>query len=893
MKINLVKIYDSLAPSSDDQLMSYISQYRELNDRYKYFLEDDENMIELYVNCNRTISSFFKDDPIMDNVSCLQDYTYKLMALFSTDDSADTKSTLQNFQKYCTTFFNDKDAMRNFTSHTNFDSDLILMQNAEYGIFDYDITDIKNALKNGKMGHAVLKHLDNAPQIQKANNGKLPTSKQAFENKLLEIVYPGSHQNMELAKLCMQFSVLDGSFLTMLDLMKKGVLPSYNTSQGLRLQKKQEDNLPEVYVEYINEDTGTKYNFVKLASDDFRSMMLGSITGNCQTLNGGDASAFIIDGITRPNNGFYVMFNDKKEIVGQSYAWIGRDGKSITLEAPQFIKDRCPHIDIPKVFEEFGRQLEQQGYDRVTIGQHMAGIGGAKNFTHDSTYKTSEYHNIPQEGQKYHFTTARQYETYSSERLNNVRATITELTKFSSVSVDPKSIVSVKQGEALIDLINGDHTYGNMIHKYLFSPYVTQDWSPENLKTLLGKLKQLEETNDPKLGLITGESIKSWWVLGMTMDDVIDLPNSVIELLNSIQPCGECGSIWEIIQPNELVKNIKSAKSVSDIKREGLKLAKKYLYSNEVNSSYIDNFSDEQIEALSSRENLPVSSIAIVDFKISDCQFIKTQDVFDFVVENILYLDVYYLFNNKHVQDLLQEHSSLIEIKREILPTIVKFYSSLFSYFKFTTESLPDFAVDLLMDKKMLNFVLSNPEISKKLCSLFNESSSHDADNFKCEVLKCITGTEKDLISIDREKLDILILASIEEVFEHNAKLSDIFSLETIEKYTSSQLKILLSKPALLLYIYQITSVEQLASFDIPEIQTLLSFDSYNRPVLDTFTSSLKVSTFETIAKKLCPNHSWTEVFEVELREKNNQIYEEMLQAQESDFLYDQYEFEF
>lgn len=63
--------------------------------------------------------------------------------------------------------------------------------------------------------------------------------------------------------------------------MNIGTLPFIETKDGRILAPKPIDNLPNVIVQYVNPKTQSQYHLVKLPSHDFRTLMLGNITGNC------------------------------------------------------------------------------------------------------------------------------------------------------------------------------------------------------------------------------------------------------------------------------------------------------------------------------------------------------------------------------------------------------------------------------------------------------------------------------------------------------------------------------------------------------------------------------------------------------------------------------------
>jgi hypothetical protein len=919
MKIDLVKIYKELfytrkyhveQDESVKQIETILHQFRALNDEYKYFPEDDENIMELYVNCYKTFNHFVQNSlskqlQFTNSASYkygnIQSYVYKMVFLFSPSEELSTESTLKNFQKYCNKFLGTPEGIRYHLDDGYF-AEIHFPKNSNYGEFKYNVEDMQQALTD--IGPKVLKNLYQINDRQKACGGSLPKEKKLFETKLLEVSYPTMTDNVFLATLCAKYNIPDPSFRGMINLMKSGILPSMQTAQGLQLMTKSLDNLPDVHIEYLNEETGTKYYLVKLPSDDLRAIMLGAITGNCQTILGGDADAFIIDGITRPNNGFYVLIKQDKnkafnsqnidwdgleknghEIVGQSYAWIDRDKKSITLEAPQVIKDRCPNIEITKIFDSFGQALEEQGYDRLTIGQHLMGLGGCKNFVTEAenytnpTYRQTAFHSIPQEGQRYHFTTYSQYEVYSSERLDEIRMIFVELTKFLSNSYNPERIVSIEQGEALIELIDKskDLKERDSICKYLSFPYLTTNWSQENLSVLLQKFQDLEDNDQEKYKLISSAVSQDWFNLGMTIEDIIDTPLGIIKLLYSNIKY-HSSSIWSVIPFDELMKNIQAATSEAIIEKEALKLLDKYICHNSGGLSYIDNFSDELSHSLAST-TIPVYNWFYGVMKVKD--FANLQDnIAEWLVENNTMITLACsVIGEIKFEKLLTRNESFISLKRECVGYIIKLYKLMDDTL---LSKLPDFMIELLSHQDVQNAIFSKPELIKILETLDQNS---DPLATKREILSKFM-TDDNYALLTEEQLDVLLT-----VDQTIMKLSEVCSIKNLSYYPASTLKLLLSTSAMNLYSNKLVTFETLVSFDPEEIKVLLEVPQYK--FYEICLDSGKQANFEIISKQLCPNHYFhVEDFEIELREQMYDVLGKRLHAQDIDMWCNKYEYE-
>ena len=147
-----------------------------------------------------------------------------------------------------------------------------------------------------------------------------------------QLRYKNANQYPELANLCMEKNIPESVFDECLQ---------------VNIRRKTKDNLPNILLDG-NELNLPGYYFLKLPIDDPRAYILGHYTACCQSM-GGNSQTCVIDGITLPNNGFYVLlkannnnigrsdiFNDNARInydkftlVGQGYAWLNRNNNLV------------------------------------------------------------------------------------------------------------------------------------------------------------------------------------------------------------------------------------------------------------------------------------------------------------------------------------------------------------------------------------------------------------------------------------------------------------------------------------------------------------------------------------------------------------------------------------
>ncbi|WP_155810514.1 hypothetical protein [Rickettsia bellii] len=155
-----------------------------------------------------------------------------------------------------------------------------------------------------------------------------------------QLTYERADEYPELAKLALKYKLSEEDF---------------NQCLEIERQKKSFDNLPDITIHgkdldcKLDSSTSLKgYHLVKLPINDPRAYILGHIVQDCQSI-GGHSERCVIDGITRENNGFYVLLKSKNsakpnaeiftsdgkidyqnfDIVGQAYAWLSKLGNLV------------------------------------------------------------------------------------------------------------------------------------------------------------------------------------------------------------------------------------------------------------------------------------------------------------------------------------------------------------------------------------------------------------------------------------------------------------------------------------------------------------------------------------------------------------------------------------
>ena len=155
MKTNLAEIYTSL-PQSD--VPEIVAKFEENNKRFKYYVSNDAAQ-KLYVACYNSMKQLFVDNGDMNQPD--DSYVYKMMFLFQSRDLAPS-TTLAAFDKFAQKYINGFVSLKAFLEGRHIAS-FEFADNAEYGIFDYDVVAMRKALPT--LGYTLLKNLADIGKI--------------------------------------------------------------------------------------------------------------------------------------------------------------------------------------------------------------------------------------------------------------------------------------------------------------------------------------------------------------------------------------------------------------------------------------------------------------------------------------------------------------------------------------------------------------------------------------------------------------------------------------------------------------------------------------------------------------------------------------------------------
>lgn len=364
---------DKLDWQVQDQV--FFQYFHSLNEKYQYFECCSSGLLTIYKNLTETLRFLMKTVEYQYNYAhdrIFFEIAYKLMALFINEENIS-----QTYDLLCERM---DEVFKNRSMHDALLIDLNSFPNKknlkrffEWQILFYQKKGFWQAVKSfAKHSQIIELKLESVKEFNLEN----------VQYAELNFNYPRASEDEEFAELCKTHNVSQETFDECLNLIQSG------------WPKKVVDNLPHVIVA----DENNEYFWVKLPTHDKRALILGDITECCQSI-GGESHACVIDGITRPNNGFYVLLKKvKKEaaspfisidppqinykdfkIIAQSYAWISQTG-NLCLDSLEALDHVLKYFENPeqkhyaqnleKLLENFAKQVLicDTSIKRVTLG---------------------------------------------------------------------------------------------------------------------------------------------------------------------------------------------------------------------------------------------------------------------------------------------------------------------------------------------------------------------------------------------------------------------------------------------------------------------------------------------------------------------------------------------
>jgi|GEM_PF-1562729 len=208
-------------------------------------------------------------------------------------------------------------------------------------------------------GPSMAKLVKFADRIEpQKNNAGDAWSYQNTRAAAAKLTYKKAKENIELATLCFDYLLEEHDF---------------NTTLKLTKQSRPDKNLPNITIE------GTEFGkpgskFYLLDKDDVRGLFLGKIVDCCQSLDGKGREC-AEHGFTSANGGFYVVTNEKNKIIGETWAWRGKN-KELVFDSLETLGENLSDNNWAKLVTAFSKALENKTIKHNVL-ELTLGMGGA------------------------------------------------------------------------------------------------------------------------------------------------------------------------------------------------------------------------------------------------------------------------------------------------------------------------------------------------------------------------------------------------------------------------------------------------------------------------------------------------------------------------------------
>ncbi|PWY53992.1 hypothetical protein DGG96_19315 [Legionella qingyii] len=343
---------DSLLFPKDEKIGEIFDS---LNQKYKYFTKNQEDLAKkhfiILFKGTKLIGDYFENNNDEEN-SLAAENAYKILVWFGLKKGRGSPFSM--FEKHLKLF---PDLVK--PVHDSLVSPIPVNNKSNLDLSGW-VTFIKKYPVQG------IHYFQQAANIEEMNDNRAPATIAEAQILAAKIVYPNASKHPEMAAL-FYANKLDNNL--------------FNQCLELEKRRKSTDNLPDIHING-NTINFPEYHLVKLPIDDLRAYFLGLLTACCQSI-GGHSERCVIDGITLPNNGFYVMLKGSKQsnplidnkinysdfqIVGQGYAWISSNN-NLVFDSWENLRASDNEIAV-QLLESFSKELTQRDENivRVTIG---------------------------------------------------------------------------------------------------------------------------------------------------------------------------------------------------------------------------------------------------------------------------------------------------------------------------------------------------------------------------------------------------------------------------------------------------------------------------------------------------------------------------------------------
>ncbi|TAH32687.1 MAG: hypothetical protein EYC62_08085 [Alphaproteobacteria bacterium] len=201
-----------------------------------------------------------------------------------------------------------------------------------------------------KYGPGLTKYLGIAPGVEK-HLGRPPRTLEEIKDALPYAAYARGKENLELARVCAEAGLSEDAF-----------------NKCLELRFKTSDKLPDVRID--GAEIGFRdYIFYKLPCNDYRGLVLGQLSNNCQSV-GGHGERAAVHGATSEYGGFYVVVKKTpqgEKIVAQSWAWLAKNGE-LVFDSMEPVNETYHPVCKVLYKEAAKRMKEKHGVPEVRLG---------------------------------------------------------------------------------------------------------------------------------------------------------------------------------------------------------------------------------------------------------------------------------------------------------------------------------------------------------------------------------------------------------------------------------------------------------------------------------------------------------------------------------------------
>jgi len=377
-------------------------RYRDINDELEYFSDEcEDKALELYellvIHLHVNICVFENSGDAADAQA--YDFSYRLMAMLLSEDELlqqdidslievmgkrveDLLKTLPNYKKLNQPYHDlliDL-SLPDASELTSLEGwrELIRREGTQVLRYFMRAIDIEKIYQRKINAAEAEDNVDAAQEVKEGEEKQVinlsPTDYLHAKELAADLSYSRANEDAELATICSKYNVTTQRFAQCLRFIN-GVWP-----------KKNKDDLPKE--ESVTTIGDKNYHWVKLSPHDKRALIMGDISGCCQSIGNSGGQSCAIQAATLPGSAVYVLLvkrkggegkdfprkkhdkiNDKDYmIIAQAYTWKSSAG-NICMDSIETLSRATPDI-IKKSLAAFAEQIMRlhPQVKRITVG---------------------------------------------------------------------------------------------------------------------------------------------------------------------------------------------------------------------------------------------------------------------------------------------------------------------------------------------------------------------------------------------------------------------------------------------------------------------------------------------------------------------------------------------